>query len=299
MSRWKGIRHRLELAGVRLLVWLPSVLPLKLSVKMAGSLGIAAFDIFRVRRRVTLENLERAFGSRYSAAELRRIGRRSYVNFAKSMVEFASLRTIGSEKLLSLVSLKDRHHMDEALSGGKGAIVVTGHFGSWEFLGAAAVANGFPADFLVGEQSNKLVDDLMNGLRERAGIGIIQRGLAARGIFASLKKNRMVALLSDQDARRHGIFVDFFGTPASTFPGAGQFAYRAGCPIVFCYIVRKSDESHETVFLPPIKPDLSAGKEEEVRRLTEEHVKALEKAVTAYPEMYFWAHKRWKTKPPV
>ncbi len=298
MQGSKKIRHRLELLGVRILMWLPSALPLRLSVKMSALLGIIAFDVVRIRRAVTLSNLERAFGGIYSPGERTAIGRRSYVNFAKSMVEFAALGRVSRDDLVRLVSMKGKHHLDGVLDAGRGAIIVTGHLGSWEFLGAAAVARGIPADFLVGEQSNRLVDGLMNDLRTKAGIGIIPRGVAARGIFASLKKNRVVALLSDQDARSHGIFVDFFGTPASTFPGAAQFALRSGVPIVFCHIVRMSDETHEAVFLPPIEPDRTAGKDAEILRLTAAHVKALEDAVRRHPDQYFWAHRRWKTRPP-
>lgn len=297
IGRLIRIRHRLELAGVRLLIWLPSVLPLKTSVRMSSVLGVIAFDLFRIRRRVTLDNLRRAFPDSFPEAERVKIGRRSYINFAKSMVEFASLGRISREVLRETVRIRGMENLDEALSHGRGAVVVTGHFGSWEFLGAAAVAHGVPADFLVGEQANRLVDDTMNDLRRKAGIGIIPRGVAARGIFKSLKRNRVVALLSDQDARSHGIFVDFFGTPASTFPGAAQFAYRAGCPVVFCYIVRSEDESHETVILPPAYPDQHADKDSEVYRMTSEHVKALEDAVSDHPDHYFWAHRRWKTKP--
>jgi Kdo2-lipid IVA lauroyltransferase/acyltransferase len=298
-SRWKRLRHRLELFGVRLLIWLPALLPLRWSVRVGGDLlGVLAFDVVRIRRRVTLENLRRAFGDSYSAGELVRIGRRSYINFAKSMVEFASIGRLGGERLRRLVAVRDRRYMDEALSLGRGAVVVTGHFGSWELLGAASVAHGMPADFLVGEQSNKSIDELMNGLRSAAGIGIIARGIAARGVFASLKAGRMVALLSDQDARRAGIFVDFFGIPSSTYPGAAQFAQRTGAPIVFCYIVRRRDESHEAVFLPPIEPDPAAPREDEIVRLTQAYTGALEDAIRKHPDHYFWAHRRWKTRPP-
>lgn len=298
-SRFKRLRHRLELFGVRLLLWLPALLPLRWSVRAGGGLlGRIAFDVVRIRRRVTLENLERAFGGSLTPSERVRVGRRSYVNFAKSMIEFASIGRLGEERLRALVSVRGRGHIDEALSRGRGAVVVTGHFGSWELLGAAAVAHGMPADFLVGEQSNRSIDDLMNGLRRAAGIGIIARGIAARGVFDSLRAGRMVALLSDQDARRAGIFVDFFGIPSSTYPGAAQFAQRTGAPVVFCYIVRNRDETHEAVFLPPLEPDRTAPRGEEALRLTQAYTSALEEAVRNHPDHYFWAHRRWKTRPP-
>ena len=297
-STWKRFRHRLELAGVRFLGRLPALLPLRIAVKLGGLLGLVAFDIVRIRRRVTLDNIAASFGQRYSDTEMTRIGRRSYVNFAKSMVEFASLGRLDGERLRSMVRIEGVEHIEAALAGGRGAVVVTGHFGSWELLGAASVAHGFSVDFLVGEQSNRLVDQMMNDLRRGAGIGVIARGIAARGVFSSLKRNRIVALLSDQDARRAGIFVDFLGRPASTFQGAAQFALRMRSPIVCCYIVRQPDESHIAYFLAPIGVDAEAERDAEIRRLTEEHTTVLAGCVARHPDHYFWAHRRWKTKPP-
>jgi KDO2-lipid IV(A) lauroyltransferase len=272
--------------------------PLKLSVKLGGLLGLFAFDVIRVRRKVAIDNLSLAFGDRFTDGERRAIGKRSYANFAKSMVEFASLKRLTGDRLRRVVRFEGFEHVENCLRRGKGAIVVTGHFGSWELLGAAAVAYGCPADFLVGEQSNRLVDELMNGLRRASGIGIIARGIAARGVFSSLRRNRVVAMLSDQDARGAGIFVDFMGRPASTFQGAAQFALRMDCPIICCFIVRQPDESHIAMFQPPIEVRPDAEMEGEIYRLTAEHTKALEHFVALHPDHYFWAHRRWKTRPP-
>ena len=290
--------HRLELFGVKFLASLPRLLPHKWSVKAGGLAGAFAFDVVRVRRRVTLENLERAFGDEMTPRERVRVGRRSYVNFAKSMVEMTSLDRLDAQRVRELVRLSGKEHIDAALAGGRGVIVVTGHFGSWELLGAAAVAYGLPVDFIVGEQTNSLVDDYINDLRRSAGIGVIQRGMTVRGVFESLRKNRVVAILADQDARRAGIFVDFFGIPASTHDGAAQFAWKTGCPLVFCAIARGPGETHEAWFEPPVYPDTEADRAGETRRLTALMTKALEEAIRKHPDHYFWAHRRWKTKPP-
>jgi KDO2-lipid IV(A) lauroyltransferase len=298
-SPWIRFRHRLELIGVRLLVALPRIFPLQTSVKLGGALGVIFFDVVRMRRRVTLENLDRAFGAGLNAGEKIRIGRRSYVNFAKSIVDFASLGRLSREKCRGLVRFEGLEHLREPLSRGHGVVAVTGHFGSWELLGAGVVAHDLPVDFLVGEQTNALVNGVMNDLRRSAGIGIIERGVAARGVFESLKRRRIVALLADQDARKAGIFVDFFGIPASTFQGPAQFSYRTGSPIVCCYIVRRDDETHDAFILPPIYPRADEDRNTEILRLTQEHTRILEDYVRRFPESYFWAHRRWKTKPPV
>ena len=261
-------------------------------------LGILAFDVFRIRRRVTLANLDRAFGDRFSASKKVAIARRSYANFGKSIVEFGSFGRLKREDYLRLIRFEGLEHLREPLAAGHGVVAVAGHFGSWELLGAGVAACGLPVDFLVGEQTNSLVNDCMNDLRRGAGIGIIERGVAARGVFEALRKGRIVALLADQDARRAGIFVDFFGTPASTFQGPAQFAYRTGSPIVCSYIVRRDDDTHEAVFLPPLYPRRGADRDGEILRLTREHTEILEGYVGRHPEGYFWAHRRWKTKPP-
>lgn len=298
MSAPKRFRHRLELAGVKCLVALPRLLPFAWAVKAGGTLGLLAFDVFRIRRRVTLENLDRAFGDSYTKAEKIRIGRRSYVNFAKSMVDFASLGRLSKNKRREIVRYEGLDYLREALAAGRGALFVAAHFGSWELLGSSFCLLGMPTDFLVGEQSNALVNDLMNDTRRAAGVGTIERGMAARGVFEALKNNRIVALLADQDARKHGIFVDFLGTPASTITGPAQFAIRTGCPIVCGYIVRRADETHDAHILPPLWPRAGADRDAEIRRLTEEATKILEAYVREHPDHYFWAHKRWKTRPP-
>lgn len=295
---WKGVKHRVELFGVKLLSSLPLLLPYKWSIKVGGRIGAFAFDVVRVRRRVTLENLERAFGDEMTHAERVRTGRRSYVNFTKSMVELASLRRLSPEKLRSLVQIHGRENMDAAFAEGKGVIVVTGHFGSWELLGASGVAQGIPVDFIVGEQTNSLVDDYINGLRKSVGIEVIPKGIAVRGVFSSLKRNRAIAILSDQDARKAGIFVDFFGIPSSTYPGAAQFVWKTGCPMVCCRITRRADETHDAWFEPAIYADTAAEGESEIHRLTAAFTKQLENAIRENPDHYFWAHRRWKTKPP-
>ncbi len=295
----RRIRHRIELAGVRLLVALPRVFPLKTSVRLGGALGIVAFDVLRIRRRVVLENLDRAFGDSLAAGEKVRIGRASYVNFVKSLIEFASLGRLTKEDYPRIVRFEGLENLRGPIARGHGVIAVTGHFGSWELLGAGVASCGLPVDFLVGEQQNSLVNDLMNDLRRSAGIGVIERGVAARGVFEALKKGHIVALLADQDARKAGVFVDFFGTPASTFQGPAQFACRTGSPLVGCAIVRRADETHDAILFPPIYPTAGADRDAEVLRLTREHTKILEECVRRYPEQYFWAHRRWKTKPPV
>ncbi|MCK4235804.1 MAG: hypothetical protein KAX38_01715, partial [Candidatus Krumholzibacteria bacterium] len=111
---------------MKFLAALPALLPFKASVKLGWVLGIIAFDLVRIRRRVTLENLERALGHRLNNKERVKVGRRSYINFAKSMIEFASFGRLKREDYPGLVRMSGLENFDEVLSRGSGVIVVTG-----------------------------------------------------------------------------------------------------------------------------------------------------------------------------
>jgi KDO2-lipid IV(A) lauroyltransferase len=128
-------------------------------------------------------------------------------------------------------------------------------------------------------------------------VGIIPRGAGVRGVLAALRANRCVALLADQDARGRGIFVPFFGRLASTPPGPAQLAARTGTPIVMGFAVRGPDLRHELTVLPPLEARAGEREEREVERLTALHAAALEDWVRRYPDHWFWAHRRWKTRP--
>jgi KDO2-lipid IV(A) lauroyltransferase len=203
------------------------------------------------------------------------------------------------QELIDEVEIEGMEILEEALQrSGKGAMLVTGHYGNWELFGAAFVARGKPTTFLVKEQSNPLASRLQNRLREMGGIEIVKQGpLVARGVLKALRRGHMVGILPDQDARRHGVFVDFLGRPASTFKGPAFFAWKENVPIVQGYIRRLPDGRHLACAERAIWPDPQAPEDAEVQRMTQLFTSDLEKWVRAYPENYYWVHRRWKTQP--
>jgi KDO2-lipid IV(A) lauroyltransferase len=290
----KQIKHRIEYWITYLVGALARIMPYRLSLALGSFLGWLAFDVLRMRRKVTLINLRNSLGK--SKKELARIGRRAYQNLGRSMVEYTLFPLLNEEKLERMVELEGAEHFDEALKRGKGAILVAGHFGSWELMGAAISQRGYPIDFLVGEQHNLLVDSLMNDYRRSMGIGIIKMGAAAKGIIKALKDNRFVAMLSDQDAGGDGTVVEFFGRSASTPKGPAAFALKMDVPIIMGFIVRRQNGGRQRIIIEkPIHGEKTADKEEDIRKLTQAYTSVLENYVRRYPDHWFWPHRRWKS----
>jgi KDO2-lipid IV(A) lauroyltransferase len=295
LSRTKRARHAIEYAGVRLALALAARLPLGLARGIGVALGGIAFDVVRVRRAVVIDNIERSLGVGRRTAG--RIGRRSYANLGRSLMEFSAQRHLDHERVRALVRLDGSEHLDAALAAGRGAVIFGGHYGNWELLGAALAAHGYPIHFLVGEQTNRRVDDAMNDLRRRQGIGIITRDVALRKVLRTLRENQIVALLGDQDAREAGVFVDFLGRSASTVRGPAMFAARQRCPIVASFIRREGHGCHAAVLEAPLYADPSLEGEAAVADLTQRATHCLATHIRRHPEEYFWAHRRWKTAP--
>ncbi|HET6349622.1 MAG TPA: lysophospholipid acyltransferase family protein, partial [Candidatus Krumholzibacteria bacterium] len=209
-------------------------------------------------------------------------------------MEFAAFRRLSRDDIMRMLDVEGFEHVEAARRAGHGAMCVTGHFGTWELTGAWVAANGVPMSYLVGEQTNARVDDVMNNLRRTQGIGIITRTSALKKVLLALRANETVALLADQDARKGGVVVDFLGRPASTVRGPALFAIRARCPIIPLSVHREGTRLRLT-FEAPMWPDPSLDEEESVLQLTRYYTDALSRCIRRYPDQYFWPHRRWKS----
>lgn len=296
-KRWKSIQHRVEfiiLRGFLIIIWL---VPLNTVLMIGDILGWFAFSVLRVRRRVALDNLAYAFPEK-SREELEVIAKRAYQNFIKMTIEYMRFPLLDKEEVLSLCRLDCGKELDWIIQNGKGGVLVAGHFGNWELMGSAIAQTGYPISFLVGEQHNKRIDDMMNHHRELMGIHIIHMGVAVRGVIKALRSNGMVALLSDQDAGKDGVFVDFFGRKASTPQGPAVFALKTGAPILFGSAIRLPGGRHRVEGEVLRFDHLKEITPENIREVSQAYTTALEKSIRAHPDHWFWMHRRWKTRPP-
>jgi len=292
-----SLKHRVELGLVERLRDIVLGMRRADAVRLGGTLGGMMHDVWKHRRLIARNNLSRAI-PHLPSHECEHIARLSFVNLGRTLVEFILLPKTTPQLAMHLMRYDGYHHLEDALAQGKGSIVVTGHFGSWEFCGAGFAFRGNPTSFVVGKQKNLGVNALMNRARAAAGLGLIELEEAARGMLKALHQNQIVCLLADQDAGRDGIFVPFLGRPASTTRGPALFAIKSGAPIVPCFTVRLSPLEHMVYVTEPIYGDPNAPREAEELRMMTEFNRRLGHFALMYPEQYYWMHRRFKTKPP-
>jgi Kdo2-lipid IVA lauroyltransferase/acyltransferase len=290
-------RHRVEYGLARTLEAAVSALPEGAADAFGRRLG-AAVHRLGIRRATVEQNLRLAFPERTEAWR-QEVCRRAYEHLGREAAAMLRLAKLDPRAVVERTVTRGWEEMEDALSEGKGCILVTGHYGNWEIAAAAVAARGLPISAIVRRQGNLLVDRRLDETRRRLGVETIVQRDAPRAVPRALRKNGVVGIVGDQDARRAGVFVPFFGVPASTHRGPALFALRFGAPVFACVARRLPGagvryEVSGTRVPVPRTGDLEA----DMATLTAELAQRLEASIREAPEQYFWFHRRWKSKAP-
>ena len=291
----KRLKYLLEYAAFLLIVGCFRLVPESRLDSVSGVLARLTFDRLKFRRNIALANVATAFPEK-SVQEQEAIARGSYQHFILMIMEV--IKSIGwsRDRIEAVVEVPDYERVRKVGAKDGGAIIMTGHFGNWE-VGVMRVTHNFWHEpFAIQQrQSNPYVDRSILRFRERLGAGLIySRGSMRQGL-AELKRGHALALLSDQDGGKRGVFVPFFGKMASTPIGSALLHLRSGKPIYFFSCVRLAPLKYR-MDLEEIKVDTDGDvNEENLTKVTRESIATLEKYVRKYPSQYLWMHKRWKT----
>ena len=245
---------------------------------------------------VSLKNLE--------AESLDNIAERSMQHFIELVMDvlFAT-RLVNVESWHRHVHLKGLEDALKILLRGKGAIVLTGHYGNWEILGYALATIGFETYSIARPIDNPHIDAWLLGVREKQGqIILSKRGVTTTALDV-LAKNGVLGFIADQNAGPKGMFVPFFGRQASTYKSIGLLAIQNDLPIIVGYARRKHDRFEfdlgvQDIIYPQDWQNFPRDHyKDELHYLTARYTKAIEDFIRADPTQYLWIHRRWKTRP--
>ena len=177
MKKWnfsRSLKHYAEYLFVVFFGMVFRIIPLTWVYSVIRIMGFIAFHILRVRRDVTLANLRTAFGNELSEKELSRIAEQSYFNMGLSFAETLLVPKF-ADNLLNIVDTSEISVAKRAYEQNRGVVLVSGHFGSWEFGGGAIVSCGIPLTAVEQRQSNPYVDKIINKYRTNLGLKTFPR----------------------------------------------------------------------------------------------------------------------------
>ena len=206
----------------------------RLPGRSAYWVGLRAADYFYRHhhrdREAVLSNLRRIYawrGIEPARDNLDGMARKTFQYFGKYLVDFFRYSRLTASDVQQLVSIEHRDYVDQALAAGRGAIVVTAHFGNWELGGAVLIALGHAVNAVVMPQRMPRLENLLRRQRESRGMHLLPVGSSALGLMRCLRRGEIVALLADRDFTRHHERYEFFGQPASLPRGAAWLSRSA------------------------------------------------------------------------
>lgn len=283
--------------AVRIFVCVIQALSFETACRFAGFLAWVVYKVNKRHRLVAIENLHKAFPGQLSDEQIDRTVRGVYRHFCTMLIEIIYL-----PRYFHLHNHKQYQRMHEpaelmkVLLSGRPVLFVTGHFGNWELAGYALGLFGFQTHAIARPLDNPYLDDFLRSFRERTG----QKLLAKHGDFDNieelLRSGGILATLADQDAGQRGLFVDFFGRPASTHKAVALLAMEHNVPMVIVGSP-KFDGLYRMSTIDVIDPQEYEKSPDAIRAITQRFTTGLETLIRRAPAQYFWLHRRWKHAP--
>lgn len=306
-----GLGEFIEYYLLRIITSFLLALPLDYSLKVARLLG-ETFYTFSIKfRKRGYQHLKMAYPSNKTPEEIRHILKGVFEHFAMILVEILSFpRKIRLYNYDKYLEIKGRELIDDGLKKGNGVILISAHFGNWELCGYMMSMMGYQLISVARFMPNPLIDSLLNYSRRYQGQKIIYKENALKDMMRTLKDNKILGMIVDQDARKSGIFVDFMGIKSSTIPSPALLHLRFNSPIILFTCCRSKANkfrytlSFERCSIPLITSDkeveqtrLRPSQSDFVGQVTQSYTYQIENAIHKHPEQWMWLHRRWKTKP--
>ena len=298
MGKHGKIQTAFEFAAARTLLTGLGWMPRSLAVAAGRGMGRIAYTVGGRLRRAGVRNLQIAFPD-MNAAERERILRGCFANLGRLLGEFSQFAHATPESLANIVECEGLEHLEAAEASGRGTILFTGHLGAWELTSLALSALGHRVDFLARRIDNDSIEELIEETRTRFGNRSIDKRAAARPMMRTLGAGGTLGILADLNTQPHeGVFVDFFGIPASTTSSLATVALRTDATVLPIFAPWNDERQRFMLRVePPVSITKSGNQDEDIRALTAAITAVIENYVRLYPDQWLWIHKRWNTRP--
>jgi len=301
MKKKSGITALLQYGLFRMVAFCLQIFAIDTTLRIA-SVWARGWRILMPRHyRRAIEHLRAAYGDTLSQRELADLADRCLVHWTMFAIELiCAPRLIHRWSWHRTIELVNFQETLRYLLTGQSAILVTGHFGNWELIGHLLACVGFDVAAVMRPLDNVYLNDFLVKTRARHGLKLIDKAGAAAEAEQMLHHGTLLGFIADQDAGRKGVFVDFFGRPASTYKSIALLAMQTQVPIIVGYAQRVGRRFRYQVGVQRIIwPKDWQGCDDPLRWITQTYMSAIEAAARREPTQYLWMHRRWKTQPKV
>lgn len=286
------MKDLLSYLGLRAGVALVGLLPKRAALWLGKTIGSVWHLVDRPRRAMASRHMRRVLGPR---ADADRASRAVMMSYGRYLAEALWARGHRVPDMLANTRTDGLDMVIAARDRGDGMIYALPHMGNWEAAAPVAVNEGIPVVAVAEDLDNQRITDWFTRLRGEFGIEIVLatgRIEVMRRLEEAIAANKAVALLSDRDLKGRGVKVDFFGEETTLPPGPATLAVKTGAPL-FPVATYFEGDGHHVVVRPPLVIPQAESRSEQVRLLTEELGRELEKLILEAPEQWHMVQPNW------
>ncbi len=253
----------------------------------------------RIKAKV-FHNLKLAYGDEIIARDMEKLARTVLQNFCQNWTELFFTAGPLTGIVLDRITIEGRENLDKALSRGKGVIAISAHLGNYPLIGTKLAQENYSFRMVVRtlkSRSGSVAYAKGRRMIELPSLATTPERQFYKEALKVLHSNGILGMISDENKRRGGIFVDFFGRPAATAPGPAALALRTDAAVVPIFIVRCDDGSQKICIEPEITRQRSGDDQKDGQVITAGFTKVIEDYVRRYPSQWVWTNWRWRTQP--
>ena len=186
-----------------------------------------------------------------------------------------------------------------ALARGRGAVLVTCHFGNWDVAARTLARYGSRFNLVMAREMNETTVEYVRQAREAAGLTVIFSDRSIYGSFnmlRALRRNEVVAMQLDRPLGGDGArYLPFFGAPAPFQSGPLRLARLAGAPVFPVFVVRLGRRNYR-IALGSERTVARTATPEDLDQILGEIVHEFEAMVRAHPTQWFQFAPYWDTE---
>ncbi|HJG77499.1 lysophospholipid acyltransferase family protein [Phocaeicola barnesiae] len=276
------------------LLYLLSLLPMRLLYLLSDCLFFPLFHIVKYRRKVVEKQLDECFPEK-SMQERRAIERQFYHFFCDYLVEVIKLFSISKKEMMRRMKFVGIEQVREELKDKKFCFLYLGHYCNWEYI--ASLSYWLPeihCGQIYHRIYNQAFDELFLKLRGQfGGESILMKDTLRRILtLRNQEKKVMIGFIADQLPKWENMhhWTTFLNHDTSFFIGAERIAKQVDAALYYVDVERVKRGYYQVRFrLMTLHP-----KEFPDYELTDQYARLLEESICRQPAYWLWTHKRWK-----
>jgi lauroyl/myristoyl acyltransferase len=261
--------------------------------------GLLVYALFPTYRENVKSNVAHILGLEASEREITRVARSVFRTSARNFADLTRVPHLASESLLQSVQTSPGalEKLDKVVSGGRGGVLVTAHYGAFDYVGQIIWLQGYSLTLLTARTVPEFIDAGISHLRGSRGARLEPTTPGGiRRVLTALRRGELVGIVADRDFFQNGKEVTFFGHQTTLPPGPIRIARDAGAPIIPTFARREGDGFFMHVEEPFMVPKTD-NVELDVQKGLERLVEVFERQLGAAPEQWVMFQRVWTDSP--